>query len=309
MGRYTAGWITVPGKGRRWRTSEGEYMMQRPAGDALMGALQGAWSGADKALGGWLPGGGTPNVLTRGYDRPTGQLRQRIEGMGFDPDKVRVANLEAKRPIENRIAYEAGKMGLTPWGAQEFGGNIPLRGPVIGVYGNRVSDKVLKHEMAHATDPRKTVSAGRMLQGASAAVGNPSALRALSGLALYGDARAEDYAESISTVHPSGNPKAYGDSLRKEGRQELVEAGLGTIGLTPPVRRVVGNAARAVGGVALNTASAAVQPAEQWLFNQQSARMDKNQELDPTLLNADRMLSKYRMAIEDQRQVLESMGQ
>lgn len=65
MGRYTPGWITVPGKGRRWRTSEGEYMMQRPAGDAIMGALQGAWSRADRALGGWLSGGGTPNAATR----------------------------------------------------------------------------------------------------------------------------------------------------------------------------------------------------------------------------------------------------
>lgn len=63
MPKYSAGWITVPGKGRRWRTSEGEYMMQRPAGDApgVMEAIQGAWAGADKALGGWLPGGGVAN--------------------------------------------------------------------------------------------------------------------------------------------------------------------------------------------------------------------------------------------------------
>jgi len=68
--RYTAGWITVPGKGRRWRTSDGTYMMQRPAGDAtpaarsIMGAVQGAWSRADRAVGGWLPGGGTANPLS-----------------------------------------------------------------------------------------------------------------------------------------------------------------------------------------------------------------------------------------------------
>lgn len=61
--RYSAGWITVPGKGRRWRTTEGQYLMQRPAGGApgVMDALRGAWGQADRALGGWLPGGGTAN--------------------------------------------------------------------------------------------------------------------------------------------------------------------------------------------------------------------------------------------------------
>lgn len=66
MSRVAAGWITVPGKGKRWRTAEGEYLMQRPAGGApgVLGALQGAWQGADRALGGWLPGGGTPSAIS-----------------------------------------------------------------------------------------------------------------------------------------------------------------------------------------------------------------------------------------------------
>lgn len=57
---YTAGWITVPGKGKRWRTAEGEYLMQRPAG-SQPGILQ----AIDRALGGWLPGGGVASPLTR----------------------------------------------------------------------------------------------------------------------------------------------------------------------------------------------------------------------------------------------------
>ena len=63
MGSYAPGWITVPGKGRRWRTSDGTYMNQRPAGSApgVMDALKGAWGQADRALGGWLPGGGVAN--------------------------------------------------------------------------------------------------------------------------------------------------------------------------------------------------------------------------------------------------------
>lgn len=67
MGQYTAGWITVPGKGKRWRTADGEYLTQRPAGGApgVFNAITGAWKAADKGLGGWLPGGGTPSPITR----------------------------------------------------------------------------------------------------------------------------------------------------------------------------------------------------------------------------------------------------
>lgn len=71
MGQYTAGWITVPGKGKRWRTADGEYLMQRPAGgvpgigDALSGAVQGVgrflsrgYGQVDKSIfKGALPGG------------------------------------------------------------------------------------------------------------------------------------------------------------------------------------------------------------------------------------------------------------
>ena len=67
MGQYTAGWITVPGKGKRWRTAEGEYLMQRPAGGAegVFGAIKNAYAGADRVLGGWLPGGGVASPLTQ----------------------------------------------------------------------------------------------------------------------------------------------------------------------------------------------------------------------------------------------------
>lgn len=38
MPRYTPGWITVPGKGKRWRTADGVYKMQRPAGEVWHGS-------------------------------------------------------------------------------------------------------------------------------------------------------------------------------------------------------------------------------------------------------------------------------
>lgn len=50
---YSEGWITVPGKGRRWRTSAGEYMMQRPAATPFFSnALRSVYQGAAEALGG-----------------------------------------------------------------------------------------------------------------------------------------------------------------------------------------------------------------------------------------------------------------
>ena len=40
-----------------------------------MNALGGAWQQADRALGGWLPGGGTPSPVTRAVQNPTQAVR------------------------------------------------------------------------------------------------------------------------------------------------------------------------------------------------------------------------------------------
>jgi hypothetical protein len=66
---YTEGWITVPGKGRRWRDTKGNYYMQQPGAapsftNRLAGAVTSGWREADKRLGGVLPGGGVPGPLT-----------------------------------------------------------------------------------------------------------------------------------------------------------------------------------------------------------------------------------------------------
>jgi hypothetical protein len=66
---YTEGWITVPGKGRRWRDTKGNYYMQQPGAapsftKKLAGSVAAGWREADKRLGGVLPGGGVPGPLT-----------------------------------------------------------------------------------------------------------------------------------------------------------------------------------------------------------------------------------------------------
>lgn len=74
--RCSPGWITVPGKGKRWRTAECEYLMQRPAAGGVQGLL-GVLSRAGQAVtrtygdvdrrvfGGALPGGADSPVVGR----------------------------------------------------------------------------------------------------------------------------------------------------------------------------------------------------------------------------------------------------
>lgn len=62
---YSEGWITVPGKGKRWRDSSGKFYLQRPAGSqSFFNALGGAYRALDRRAGGILPGGGTGNAAS-----------------------------------------------------------------------------------------------------------------------------------------------------------------------------------------------------------------------------------------------------
>ena len=61
---YSEGWITVPGKGRRWRTADGTYMLERPAGSVLMGALMSGVQSVRQTLrgAGAAPGRAAPGA-------------------------------------------------------------------------------------------------------------------------------------------------------------------------------------------------------------------------------------------------------
>lgn len=84
------GWITVPGKGRRWWTGS-EYKMERPAppqmaGGGLIEGLGRLYRQADRAMGGVLPGGGTGNVASplvrRAASAGLNQLPDRVNLFG-----------------------------------------------------------------------------------------------------------------------------------------------------------------------------------------------------------------------------------
>lgn len=89
--------------------------MQRPAGDALMGALQGAWNSADKALGGWLPGGGTPNALTRREGSSATATRVNRAGARERPWSGRPGQFAEKGSFQNGLDA-INKAGASPMG-------------------------------------------------------------------------------------------------------------------------------------------------------------------------------------------------
>lgn len=284
--------------------------MQRPAGDALASA----WAQADKALGGWLPGGGTPNALTRGYDKPTGRVANLARSAGVDPNSFKVANLSRRRPIENQAAVAAEQAGLTSWGHAAYGGTHPLHGPVVGLYGNE-SDRVIIHELGHAVDPRPTPDGGRALQAVSQAFGNPPAGRVLAAAGLALDAAGEDHAERFTSRHfgdglgaNKEDPQAYGNALRTEAGKELREAALGAVGMTPLVRRAAASmGSRALGAAnqALDLASQATRPMAAQAFENSfsadgSLRPDADPMRDPGYWANDR-LSKLQAAVKAQQ--------
>lgn len=255
MASVAAGWITVPGKGRRWRTAQGEYLMQRPAGGApgVMGAIRDAWKGADRALGGWLPGGGTPNALTEGYDRPSGQVASVARRVGISPDSFKVAYLDKKRPLMNKVALQLNRAGLNPWGGVAgYAGREPLNGPIIAVDKgqgqSRYSENLIVHELGHLQG-EQVPDGGRALAILSNATGNPPLLKFASGLLHHLDAKDEDKAERFTaahrgaqaaTIHPDGT-SGYGNRLREEGNKMMMDA-VDPLGLGRGIARAAGGA-------------------------------------------------------------------
>lgn len=103
MGAYSEGWLTVPGKGRRWRTADGQYLLEQPQS----ATPQGLWAQADRALGGWLPGGGTASPVTQAV----GPVVRRIQGSrelqdlvgGFTPMALSNLHTAIGQTLVNRM--------------------------------------------------------------------------------------------------------------------------------------------------------------------------------------------------------------
>ena len=260
---YTEGWITVPGKGRRWRDTKGNYYMQQPGAapsftNRLAGSVAAGWREADKKLGGWLPGGGVASPLTQAVMPPQpfpGRSQELYEQTGV---KARFVD-SSKTPTWTSKSFPL-VHGLSPSRAHA---NIFQNEIVMDNYSGGSSPQereIEMHELGHInpTD-RKYYSyggaVGRGLGTFSDLLGNPPLLNIGAGLAKqYLDAPEEDRAERFSAKHakiggydpPFINEygrSAYGDNLRMQGQTRISKT-LDPLGIFPMAQTKIQTAIR-----------------------------------------------------------------
>lgn len=199
-----------------------------------------AYRDADRALGGFLPFGGTASPITKAVfpAQPfPGRSRELEEKTGV---KGRFIDVQRTPTFVNRIANAvAPKWGHSPY-ANIFAGQVGMQ----GYQGGATPEEryVEYHELGHLNPKDKAPysyfgGAGRALEGISDATGNLPPVDLAAGLAMrYADAEEEDRAERFTArfakqggyeapyISPEGR-SAYGNELRRQG-QELTSSAL-----------------------------------------------------------------------------------
>jgi hypothetical protein len=260
---YTEGWITVPGKGRRWRDTKGNYYMQQPGAapsftNRLAGAVTSGWREADKRLGGWLPGGGVASPLTRAVNPPQpfpGRSQELYEQTGV---KARFIDSSKTPTLVSRIA----PFVSPTWGKADYANTFQNE---IGIkdYRGGASPKERElemHELGHINPADKKYYSyagvlGRGLTGISDQIGNPALLEVAGGLAKkYLDASEEDRAERFTAKHAKiggydppfideYGRSAYGNNLRMQGQARISKA-FDPLGIVPVAQTKIQTAIR-----------------------------------------------------------------
>jgi hypothetical protein len=218
---------------------------QRFAGQAL-GQAQKVYQQADRATGGWLPGGGTASPITRAitpaqpFPKRSEEL-QRITGV-----RGRFIDQEKTPSLVRQLAPIVAPM----WGTADYANPLLNEVGISGYSGGRTErEKHTEiHELGHLNPKDKSLYShfgvlGRSLQGLSNQTGNLPLVDLAAGLALqHADAPEEDRAERFAkqfakrqnytapTIYED-NTSNYGNQLRREG-EELTSKGLA--GLTNP---------------------------------------------------------------------------
>lgn len=193
-----------------------------------------AYQKADKAAGGWLPGGGTASPVTKAvfpaqpFPERSKELEKQtgIKGRFIDPDKT------------PSIVHTVAPLVSPQWGKQNYANPITGEVGMPGYQGGATPREryIEYHELGHLNPKDKGPYSyfgvgGRALQGISNTTGNLPPLDLAAGLALrYADAPEEDRAERFAAnlakrggyeapyISPEGR-SGYGDRLRQQGEE------------------------------------------------------------------------------------------
>lgn len=214
--------------------------VQRFAGQALNQA-QRAYSQADRATGGWLPGGGVASPVTKAIFPP-----QKYPGRSKELEKITGVKGRFVDLTENPTLTRRAAQVIAPrWGDADYA-NTFLNEIGMSNYKGGATPReryVEFHELGHLNSKDKGLYSyfgvlGRGLQGISEKTGNFPPLGVATGLALqYADAPEEDRAERFARrfakvggynnaprIYDDGSSN-YGNMLRREGK-ELTEQSL-----------------------------------------------------------------------------------
>ena len=194
---------------------------------------------ADRATGGWLPGGGTASPLTKTLFPPQPFPKRSEELKRITGIAGRFINPEKTPSLVQRIAPSVSPM----WGTADYANPIFNEIGISNYTGGRTpSERYVEfHELGHLNPVDKNVSSyagvlGRSLQGFNEQIGKLPLIDVAAGLALqYGDAPEEDragrfakkYAEKENYPSPviyKDNTSNYGNMLRREGRELTAES-------------------------------------------------------------------------------------
>ena len=214
------------------------------------------WRSADRAVGGWLPGGGTASPITQAVFPP-----QPYPGRSKELAKITGVTARFVDPAQTTTLVRRIAPAISPqWGENDYA-NPLLTEVAMADYRGGITPSERRteiHELGHINPSDKQwfsslgVS-GRFFEGLNRS-SNLAPINILSGVLMKNaDAREEDRAERFTAKFASkgnypapkiyeGGTSDYGNSLRRQG-QELINRGVEQItnpwGLTERVTTFV----------------------------------------------------------------------
>lgn len=200
----------------------------------LLNTVRAKYKEADKATGGWLPGGGVASPLTRAVFPPQPFPKRAEELSRITGVKARFIDPEKTPSVVRQVAPIVAPM----WGKQDYANPILNEVGMTGYGGGRtpLERRTEFHELGHLNPTDKNIYShlgvlGRSIQGLSNQTGNLPLVDLGAGLALqYADAPEEDRAERFTKKYAEkgnypppviygNNTSDYGNRLRREGKE------------------------------------------------------------------------------------------